>query len=122
MSKNSFSCAALLGFVLTLPLSSWSQSSVPIKSSPETTWLAAARYGDARELERAGQWSAAMQAYQDAAERGHGPAQRRLGDIYANGQGDVRRDYETSLRWYRRAREKGEGIPLPFTYPGVRRY
>lgn len=121
MSKNSFSCAALLGLVLFVPTASWSQSSLG-KPAAQPTWLAAARYGDARELERAGQWAAAMQAYQDAAERGHGPAQRRLGDIYANGQGDVQRDYETSLRWYRRAREQGEEIPLPFTYPGVRRY
>jgi TPR repeat protein len=122
MSKNSFSCAAVLALVLTIPLSGWCQSGFPTKFPLEATWLAAARYGDARELERAGQWSAAMQAYHDAAERGHGPAQRRLGDIYANGQGDVQRDYETSLRWYRRAREQGEDIPLPFSYPGLRRY
>lgn len=122
MSKNNFSCAAVLGFVLTFPLLSWSQSPGMASASPDPTFLAAARFGDARELERAGDWTGAMQAYHDAAEGGHGPAQRRLGDIYANGQGDVQRDYETSLRWYQRAREQGEGIPLPFSYPGVRRY
>jgi len=122
MSKRSFSRAAILGLVLGLHTSVWSQSSTLSKPSPEPTWLAAARYSDARELERAGDWAAAMQAYYDAAVRGHGPAQRRLGDIYANGKGDVQQDYETSLRWYQRAREQGEGIPLPFIYPGVRRY
>jgi TPR repeat protein len=33
----------------------------------------------------------------------------------------VNRDYETSLRWYQRAREQGVEIPLPYAYPGVRR-
>jgi TPR repeat protein len=119
MTKNTFSRAALFGVALTFSAVAWAQS---MKPSAEPTWLAASRYGDARELERAGHWAAAMQAYRDAADRGHGPAQRRLGDIYANGQGDVQRDYETSLRWYQRAREQGEDIPLPFSYPGVRRY
>jgi TPR repeat protein len=121
MSKSSVCVAAVLGLIVVLPLSSSAQSSRRT-TSEDGTWLAALRYDDARELERAGRWATAMQAYQDAAELGHGPAQRRLGDIYANGQGDVQRDYETSLRWYRRAREQGEGIPLPFSYPGVRRY
>ena len=52
---------------------------------------------------------------------GHGPAQKKLGDIYGSGHGDVQRDYETSLRWYQRAREQGIEIPQPFSYPGVRR-
>jgi len=25
-----------------------------------------------------------------------------------------------NVRWYKRAQEQGEQIPLPFTYPGVR--
>jgi TPR repeat protein len=83
--------------------------------------LAASRYDSARELERSGDWGGALQAYHEAAAGGHGPAQKRLGDIYGNGKGSTERDYETSLRWYQRAREKGEEIPLPFSYPGVRR-
>jgi len=119
MYKMSVCAAALAGLLLGLPLQSWSQST---KAKPETaaTRVAAARYGDARELEQKGDWAGAMQAYHDAAEQGHGPAQKRLGDIYGNGQGDVQRDYDTSLRWYKRAQEQGEQIPLPFTYPGVR--
>lgn len=118
MSK-SVCAAALLGLVLVLPSQSWSQASRQAGVPAEGAWLAAARYSDARQLERAGQWDAAMEAYMEAAAGGHGPAQKRLGDLYGNGQG-VQRDYETSLRWYQRAREQGEEIPQPFTYPGVR--
>src|SRR6267378_667979 len=115
MTKSSLCVSTLLGLAAVLPSQTWSQSSRQAGPySQDGTWLAAVRYGDARELERAGQWTAALQAYHEAAAIGHGPAQRRLGDIYANGQGDVQRDYETSLRWYQRARAQGEGIPLPF--------
>jgi TPR repeat protein len=118
MTKSSVCAAALLGLAIVLPSQSWSQAA---RSGPnDGTWLAAARYSDGRMLERSGQWDAAMEAYLEAAVGGHGPAQKKLGDIYGNGQG-VQRDYETSLRWYQRAREQGEEIPLPFTYPGVRR-
>jgi TPR repeat protein len=120
MPNKNLRCAALLGFALLLPTQTWSQAASQANPVPPT-WLAEARYADARELERAGKWSAAMQAYQEAAAGGHGPAQKRLGEIYNNGHGDVQRDYETSLRWYQRAREQGEDIPLPFIYPGVRR-
>jgi TPR repeat protein len=120
MSK-SLCAAALLGLALVLPSQSWSQQvSRDTRGPAEGTWLAAARYSDGRQLERAGQWDAAMEAYMEAAAGGHGPAQKRLGDIYGSGHG-VQRDYETSLRWYQRAREQGEEIPLPFSYPGVRR-
>jgi hypothetical protein len=121
MTKSSVCAAALVGLLLVLPTQSWSQAAKPAKAMSEPTWLAAARYSDGRELERSGQWAAAMEAYLEAATAGHGPAQKRLGDIFGNGQGDVLRDYETSLRWYKRAREQGEEIPLPFSYPGVRR-
>lgn len=117
MPKSNVCAAALLGLALVLPSQSWSQAA---RSGPgEGTWLAAARYSDGRMLERAGRWDAAMEAYMEAAAGGHGPAQKKLGDIYGSGQG-VQRDYETSLRWYQRAREQGEEIPLPFSYPGVR--
>ena len=120
MSK-SLCAAALFGLTSVLPLQSWSQASGPYAAATDGTWLAATRYGDARQYERAGYWAEAMQAYHEAAAGGHGPAQRRLGDIYGTGKGDVQRDYETSLRWYQRARQQGEDIPLPFTYPGLRR-
>ena len=120
MFKSSVCAAAVLGLLSFLPSQGWSQSVRPAAASAESTIVAAARYSDARLLERSGQWDAAMEAYMEAAAGGHGPAQKRLGDIYGSGQG-VQRDYETSLRWYQRAREQGEEIPLPFSYPGVRR-
>jgi len=90
----------------------------PPKLSPAQ---AEASYHWANVLERRGEWAAAMKAYQNSAENGYGPAQKKLGDIYGTGNSSVQRDYETSLRWYQRAREQGIEIPKPFTYPGVRR-
>jgi TPR repeat protein len=119
MKKSSVCAAALVGLLLVLPTQSWSQATR--QAQPQGDWLGAAHYSNARELERAGHWNAAMEKYLEAAVIGHGPAQKRLGDIYGNGQGDVNRDYETSLRWYQRAREQGVEIPLPYAYPGVRR-
>jgi TPR repeat protein len=119
MSPRSVCAAVLAGLVLVLPSQSWSQAAGQVQAN--ASLLGAARYGEARELERRGYWGAAMQAYHESAASGYGPAQKRLGDIYGNGKGEVERDYETSLRWYQRAREQGEEIPLPFTYPGVRR-
>jgi len=121
MPNKKLCCAALLGLAVVLPMQSWSQAAKPAEPVPGTL-VAEARYDDARELERSGNWTAAMQAYHEAAANGHGPAQKRLAEIYNNGQGDVQRDYETSLRWYQRAREQGIEAPQPFTYPGVRRH
>ena len=39
--------------------------------------------------------------YRLAAEQGHGPAQGRLGDIYAHGEGGVRPDPAAADTWYR---------------------
>ena len=119
MFKNSV--AAIVGLLLVLPSSGWSQAAKQAARSPsDTATPAAARFDDGQKLERSGDWAGAMQAYHESAENGHGPAQKRLGDIYNNGQGDVKRDYDTSLRWYKRAQESGEQVPQPFTYPGVR--
>jgi TPR repeat protein len=116
-NKNSVFAAAVLGLLFALPSQTWSQT----RGQIDPMLLAAARYDHGQQLERSGHMAAAMDAYLEAAVSGHGPAQKRLGDIYGNGKGDVQRDYETSLRWYKRAREQGEDIPLPFSYPGVRR-
>ncbi len=81
-----------------------------------------ARYQEGLKLERRGHLRAAVEAYREAADEGHGMAQRKLGDIYGTGKGGVRRDYEDSLRWYSKTREQGIEIPnKPFIYPGVRR-
>ena len=125
MSKSSVRVAALVGLLLVLPSQGWSQDSERGKQSAGAAWLALsaipARYDVGVALERAGHVTAAMQAYREAAESGHGLAQKRLGDIYGTGYGPVERDYVTSLRWYQRAREQGVDIPQPFSYPGVRR-
>ena len=119
MYKNSL--AAIAGLLLALPCQGWSQTIKQAAPTPvDPTTFAAARYDQGQKLERSGDWAGAMQAYHEAAENGHGPAQKKLGDIYNNGQGDVKRDYDTSLRWYKRAQEQGEQVPQPFTYPGVR--
>jgi TPR repeat protein len=82
---------------------------------------AEARYREASNKERQGDMQGAFKAYQEAAEGGHGPAQKKLGDLYGTGNAVVERDYETSLRWYTKAREQGIRVPKPFSYPGVRR-
>ena len=61
-----------------------------------------------------------MTAYLAAGEAGNGMAQKRLGDIYNTGNAVVRRDYETALKWYQKARAQGIEIPKPITNPGVR--
>ena len=82
---------------------------------------AEARYREAVSLEHAGDPRGAFKAYEEAAESGHALAQKKLGDLYGTGGEAVKRDYETSLRWYSKAREQGIQVPKPFTYPGVRR-
>jgi TPR repeat protein len=116
--KNSLFASLLVALIFAMPPLAWSQAARPTDA---TLVAAAARYDRAQELERQGRMADAVEAYLEAAVGGHGPAQKRLGDIYGNGKGEVLRDYETSLRWYKRAREQGEEIPLPFSYPGVRR-
>ena len=54
-------------------------------------------------------------AFLEAAEGGHGPAQKKLGQLYDKGNAALRRDYAESLRWYQRAREQGEIVPQPLT-------
>ncbi len=81
---------------------------------------AAERFQEGISLERKGDLQAAMTAYLAAGESGNGLAQKRLGDIYNTGNAVVQRDYETSLRWYQRARAQGVEIPKPITNPGVR--
>ena len=81
---------------------------------------AAERYQQGLQAERSGDLTAAMAAYLAAGESGHGPAQKRLGDIYNTGNAVVQRDYETALRWYQKAREQGIEIPRPLSHAPVR--
>ena len=83
---------------------------------------AEARFQAGLGLARQREMRAALIAFHQAADSGHGLAQRKLGDFYGTGNDDVERDYETSLRWYTNARNQGINIPnKPFAYPGVRR-
>lgn len=82
---------------------------------------AEARYREGVELEQRGDMKAALKAYHQAGESGDAQAQKKLGDLYGTGNEVVERDYETSLRWYERARGQGVEPRKPHTYPGVRR-
>jgi len=50
----------------------------------------------------------AMMWYRKAADHGHTPAMKEIGDIYATGGVGVRRDAGEAERWYRRAADKGD--------------
>ncbi|MBI3373298.1 MAG: SEL1-like repeat protein [Betaproteobacteria bacterium] len=82
-------------------------------AGPLTPEEAAKRYRDGLALERKGDNAGALKAFLEAGESGHGPAQKRLGQIYDKGNSVVPHDYQTSLRWYQKAREQGEEIPKP---------
>ena len=74
------------------------------------------RYRDARGFEKKGDHAAALNAYLDAGNAGHGRAQKRLGEIYDKGSPATKRDYNASLRWYGKARAQGIEVPKPHTY------
>jgi FimV-like protein len=78
------------------------------------------RYREGLAHERAGNEQAALRAFLDAGEAGNGRAQKRLGEIYDNGNSVVARDYQAALKWYQKAREQGVAIPKPFQFPGGR--
>jgi TPR repeat protein len=72
---------------------------------------AANRYATGLLLERLEDDEGAFDAFHDAADAGFAPAQRKLGDIFARGNGAVDRDPYLSLCWYRKARDAGEQVP-----------
>lgn len=74
---------------------------------------AARRYTAGLALERRGDERGAFIAFQEAAEFGYPPAQRKLGEIYDTGNSAVKRNYAVSVQWYEKAREGGESIPPP---------
>jgi TPR repeat protein len=76
----------------------------------------AARYSEARALERRGDGTGALRAYEEAAQAGHGRAQMRLAEIYDRGNASVRRDYAKALHWYEKARAQGLQVPKPHPY------
>ena len=71
-------------------------------------------------LERRGDDAGAFIAFHEAAEAGHPPAQRKLGEIYDSGNPAVKRNLQASIRWYEKAREGGEVLPpLRSPYPNL---
>ena len=64
-------------------------------------------------MERKGDDQGALKAYLEAGEAGYGLAQRKLGQIYDKGNTAVQRDYQSSLRWYQKAREQGVELQKP---------
>lgn len=77
------------------------------------------RFQEGLAQDRKGDLRAALKAYLEAGQSGHGAAQKKLGDVYNTGNAIVTRDYETALKWYQKAREQGIEIPRPLT-PGYR--
>ena len=67
-------------------------------------------YEKARALERIGQIAEAVNLLQQAANGNSGAAAKRLGEIYANGSGNVPRDAKLSARWYSVAETLGEKV------------
>ena len=80
----------------------------PKPSDPEA---AARRYLEGVALEKSGDHDAALKAFLDAGGGGHGLAQRKLGQIFDAGTPAMKRDYQSALYWYRKAREQGVDIP-----------
>lgn len=72
---------------------------------------AARRHAAGLALERRGNEQGAFIAFQEAAESGYPPAQRKLGEIYDTGNSAVKRNYAASVQWYEKAREGGESVP-----------
>lgn len=85
----------------------------PSAATPPTLEVAAKRYREGLALERRGDHHGALAAFLEAGEAGNGPAQRKLGQIYDKGNTLVPRDYQTSLKWYQKAREQGVDIDKP---------
>lgn len=99
-----------------LPLSVHAQAPATLASATASTPGAragATHMADGLALERRGDAVGALAEFRESAESGHGPAQRRLGEIYATGNSAVKRDFQTSTQWYGKARASGEQIPEP---------
>ena len=99
-----------------------SQSPPPKPPSPApalSPTQAEERFQEGLAQDRKGDLRAALKAYLEAGQSGHGAAQKKLGDIYNTGSAVAPRDYETALKWYQKAREQGIEIPRPLT-PGYR--
>ena len=91
-------------------LSKWAAAPVGVPPGREE---AARRYREGVAMERRGDEQGALKAFLEAGEGGHGLAQRRLGQIYDKGNAVARRDYQSALMWYQKAREQGVEMDKP---------
>jgi len=103
-------CAVLLALALATPV---------LGQAPSLGREAAAkRYQEGLRHERRGNDQRALAAFLEAAGSGHGLAQRKLGEIYDEGNSVVQRNYQASIQWYEKAREQGVPIAKPHPRPG----
>jgi TPR repeat protein len=95
-----------------------SSGQIAYSQVPGAQESSARRHAAGVALERRGDDAGAFIAFLEAAEAGHPPAQRKLGEIYDSGNTVVERDYQAAIRWYEKAREGGEVLPpLRSPYP-----
>ena len=106
--------AVLSALALVASLPPWQAAHAQAPAgTPLNLQAAAQRHAQGLALDHRGDHMGAFLAFQEAAEIGYPPAQRKLGEIYDSGSTAVKRDYEESIRWYQKAREGGEDIPSP---------
>ena len=95
-----------------------SSGQIAYAQAPGAQESSARRHAAGLALERRGDDAGAFVAFLEAAEAGHPPAQRKLGEIYDSGNTAVERDYQAAIHWYEKAREGGEVLPpLRSPYP-----
>lgn len=115
-TRTLLAAAALVAVALALGCAlPFAGSQEPASVQGLTKEQAARKYAQGRILERGGDELGAFQAYLAAGTNGHGPAQKKLGEIYDRG-GPVQRDYSEALRWYEKARAQGIEIPAPHSF------
>jgi TPR repeat protein len=83
------------------------------KKQSVTRVSAVEKYQEGLNHERGGRDAEAFEAFLQAGEAGHGPAQRKLATIYDRGNRVINRDYQSAIRWYERARVQGVELPRP---------
>jgi TPR repeat protein len=84
-----------------------------VAKQPLSKGQAARRYREGLDHQKARKDRAALNAFQEAAEAGNGLAQKRLAEIYDRGNSATKRDYETALHWYEKARAQGIELQKP---------
>ena len=70
-------------------------------------------WAEGKKAETQGDYLRAVSVYRQLARQGHGPAAKRLGEIYDAGTGPIKKDFAEALQWYEKARQAGEKVPYP---------